>query len=324
MEKDKLVKLYEDRGFSQEKIKGAVSIIEELEAHLISDSTDLENCSVNNIKDYIAILREKGEIELDTIMAMARYFYITGKNEIYIFFTKLVGGMGVIENIKKRTIKYTKAETADKVFEGFACPPLGTPIEEVPKYTKELMRRIKDNIEPETYQKILTGNNHGIPEESMSNEKELYEKADTLEQYLKERHERKVSELQEFCDAKRVWFEQDITQPVVDYVKSNQEILSAVKKGNKLYVTKIPYDTVGFLNAENDIQKNYSACHCTFAREAILSGDVDIPSDWCYCSAGFAKFPFEQILGRELNVKVLNTALDGDGFCRFEIDLGEN
>jgi hypothetical protein len=145
-----------------------------------------------------------------------------------------------------------------------------------------------------------------------------------MEQYLKERHERRVAELQEFCDSGRVWYEQEITQPVVDYVKSNQEILSAVKKGNKLYVTKIPYDTVGFLNAENDTQKNYYACHCTLAREAILKEDTNIPSDWCYCSAGYAKFPFEQILDNELNVKVLNTALDGDGFCRFEIDLEEN
>ena len=74
---------------------------------------------------------------------------------------------------------------------------------------------------------------------------------------------------------------------------------------------------------KNDREKNYYACHCTFAREAILNDEENVPSDWCYCSAGFAKFPFEVILDKELSVKVLNSALDGDGFCRFEIDLGE-
>lgn len=48
----------------------------------------------------------------------------------------------------------------------------------------------------------------------------------------------------------------------------------------------------------------------------------NVPSDWFYCSAGFAKFPFEVILEKELSVKVLSSALDGDGLCRFEIDLG--
>ncbi|MCJ7632538.1 glycosyltransferase, partial [Candidatus Bathyarchaeota archaeon] len=36
----------------------------------------------------------------------------------------------------------------------------------------------------------------------------------------------------------KIWFDQEISQAVVNYVKSNQEILSAVKKGDKLYVTK--------------------------------------------------------------------------------------
>jgi len=95
---------------------------------------------------------------------------------------------------------------------------------------------------------------------------------------------------------------------------------SVCEKG-KLYTIKILYDIVGFLNAKNDKEKNYCACHCTFAREVILSKEENVPSDWCYCSAGFAKFPFEMILGKKLNVKVLSSALDGDGLCRFEIDL---
>jgi hypothetical protein len=37
----------------------------------------------------------------------------------------------------------------------------------------------------------------------------------------------------------------------------------------------------------------------------------------------FAKFPFEQILGRELTVKLLESPLKGDMVCRFEIDISE-
>ena len=324
MNKDKFSELYSARGYSAQKTQEAINTVMQLEENLHSQGKALESCSTDDIKSYIGKLLLDDAVTIDVIMALARYFYLENNHDIYIYFTKLVGGLGVLENIKKRTEKYAGKEITDKVFEGFKYPPLGTPIEEVPNYTKELMKRLKKNTEPDLYKKILAGNNHGVSEKASFAEKELYEKSESLEQYLKERHERKVAELQEYCDEEKVWFEQEITQPVVDFVKSNQEILSAVKKGNKLYVTKIPYDTVGFLKAKSDKEKNYYACHCTFARESIINESEDIPSEWCYCSAGFAKFPFEVILGRELKVKVLKSALDGDGICRFEIDLGKD
>ena len=151
-------------------------------------------------------------------------------------------------------------------------------------------------------------------------EKEYYKKAESLDIYLKERHERKVKELQEYCDENKVWYEQVITQEVVDFVKNNQEILSAVKKENTLYVTKIPYEPDKYLKESDLILKRYYACHCSFARESILSQE-EVDFKWCYCSAGYAKFPFEVILEKELDVQVLESPLKGDKICRFAISL---
>jgi hypothetical protein len=324
MDKSKLIDLYSKRGASDKQAQQAIDCVLSLERHLVAKGTELDTCSVEDVKSYIASLLAKGEIKSETLLAMARYFYLENRHDIYIYFTKLFGGMGVLENIKRRAEKYAGEETAQKIFDGFTLPPLGTAIEEVPKYTNDLMARLKKHTSPDLYKKILAGNNHGVPEQSMQSEKELYEKSESLAQYLKERHERKVAELQQYCDTGQIWYEQEITQPVVDFVASNQEILSAVEKDGKLYVTKIPYDPAAYLTAKTDKEKNYYACHCTFAREAIMSGHDAVNSDWCYCSAGFGKFPFEVILGRELDVKVINSALDGDGFCRFEIDLGES
>ncbi len=102
---------------------------------------------------------------------------------------------------------------------------------------------------------------------------------------------------------------------------SNQELLSGSLVGEKLYITKIPYEINSYLNEKDEKLRRYHACHCSFVRENILSGKVDIPKEWCYCSAGFAKYPFEIILNQELDVKLLKTPVDGDLICRFEIDL---
>jgi hypothetical protein len=138
---------------------------------------------------------------------------------------------------------------------------------------------------------------------------------------LKGLHERQVSILQKYSDEKKVWYEQIITQEVVDFVKKDQEIQSAVLKDGKLYTKKIPYDPVQFLQEMDGKMKRYYACHCPFARESILSGSPKIDPDWCFCSAGFSKFEFEVILGHELPIKCLANALEKDEFCRFEIDL---
>ena len=60
------------------------------------------------------------------------------------------------------------------------------------------MERLKNHTQPDLYKKILAGNNHGVPKEASLAEKELYEKSESFERYLKERHDRKVAELQEY------------------------------------------------------------------------------------------------------------------------------
>ncbi len=139
--------------------------------------------------------------------------------------------------------------------------------------------------------------------------------------YLRNRHQRKVEELTYHLENNIVWFEQIITKDAVEFVKSNQEILSGVIEDEKLYVTKIPYDIDNYLNTEDGKLKRFYACHCSFVRENILNDENDIPKEWCYCSAGFAKHPFEVILDQELEVKLIKTPIDGDYVCRFEIDL---
>jgi len=282
-----------------------------------------ETVAVEDIELYVEGLVEKQMNSLSRIVAIARYFHLIDKKDIYIYFTTITGGLGVMDSIKDRIVKYESEEMRDKIFEGLVEPPLGTSPCKVPKYTKAVIDRIETHLPPEQFKKILAGNNHGIPKEAMLAEKKLYEEAESMDEYLVGRHQRKVAELQDHCDKDKVWFEQKITQQVVDYVKSNQEILSAVRDGDTLYVTKIPYESENFLAATEPKMKSYYACHCPFAREAILKEGEEVSANWCYCSGGFAKFPFEVILDRELEVEMLESALKGDPVCRFAIKIGD-
>ncbi len=68
------------------------------------------------------------------------------RNDIYIYFTKILGGLGVIENIFRRLKLYADEETVESILNGFTYPPLGTQPENMPYYTCNLMNKLKANL----------------------------------------------------------------------------------------------------------------------------------------------------------------------------------
>jgi hypothetical protein len=282
---------------------------------------EIEETTIVDIKSYVKYLIDHNINKYNNFIHIARYYYYINYKEHYIHMTKYFNTHGVLESIINRIDLYASSDDKKSIIDEMNVPSFGTDNEELPKYTKELMEVLNKHLSKDQCDKILAGNNHQIPKESMLKEKDEYLKSPTLKDYLKERHARKVEELQQHLDENKVWFEQIITKEAVDFVRSNQEVLSGVIEDDKLYITKIPYDLANYLNEDDDTLKRYYACHCSFVRESIKKDDLDIQKQWCYCSAGFAKFPFEVILDQELDIKLLKTPLDGDDVCRFEIDL---
>lgn len=234
--------------------------------------------------------------------------------DVFTYGLTLLGRLGVLESI------YEKASSlASQPLATFDFPREGLPIKDLPEYADKMTCFLKEKIGEEAFE-ALADNHHRIPDEAFQKEKEYFLESESLEAYLKERHGRKVAELQDYCDRDALWYEQTITQEVVDLVKDHQEMLSAELKDNNLYVTKIPYDTVEYLHGETDVDKRHAYCHCGMARDSIKSGQK-VDGDWCYCSAGFAKKPFEVILDRKLDIEVLESVLKGDMRCRFRIPL---
>lgn len=274
------------------------------------------------IQSFIEVLRAHGKLNEIKIYGLARYFKLcdhdVDSNKHYVYMTKLLGGEGVLESMAHQAKSYMSSDQAEEIFISNK-PALATDPKKMPHHVVDIMTEL-NGLGEDKKRAILAGNHHQIPRQAFLKDKEVYESMPSLEAYLEHRHHSKIKELEEYCKNQEVWFEQIITQEVIDHVKSSQEILSAVKVDNSLYVTKIPYDTVNYLKAENDDLKRYHYCHCPFVKESILGHEV-IDDSWCYCSGGFAKFPFEVILGKKLKVELLESVIKGDLRCRFKIDL---
>lgn len=284
---------------------------------------DIEESSIDDIKRYMDYLIETGGNKYNNVIHIARYYYYVDMKDHYIHMTKYFNSLGVLEHIIDRISLNESDEVKQQIINDMDLPPLFTDSKDLPRYTKRFLDVLNKHLNETSCNYILAGNNHRIPASSFDKEKEYYEQANSLSEYLQGRHQRKVEELTKYYLDNQVWFEQIITPDVIDFVKGNPEVLSGVVENDKLYITKIPYDINNYLTAEDDIMKRYYTCHCSFVRENIVDEKEDISGQWCYCSAGFAKHPYEHILGTELPIKLLETPLEGTNLCRFEIDLSQ-
>ncbi len=278
---------------------------------------DLDQADQRQIDGMMGSLLRYEKNTVKNVVHLMRYYLLTKRHDLYIHLTRYTGFLDVIENILARLKKRVPSDTYDQITDGFVLPVLGTAPEALPEYAIALVARLKRHLDETTIAEVLAGNNHGLSETAFLSEKAAYEAAEDLESYLHDLHERKVAELEAHMNQNKVWFEQSITPEVLDFVKGNQEVLSARLIDGKLYVTKIPYDTKAYLEAKTNDMKKYYGCHCPFAREAIGR----VPALFCHCSGGFAKYPFEVVLGQTLPVTCLETILGGSDICRFEIDL---
>lgn len=110
--------------------------------------------------------------------------------------------------------------------------------------------------------------------------------------------------------------------PEFKYVEADPTIEAGVRKGNIVYVSKIPYQIKQFIEAEDDQTKRYHYCHCGWVRDSIKKPkEEQVSQAFCNCSGGWHKVPFEGIFEQTLEVDLVKSVLKGDDICTFAIHL---
>lgn len=306
---------------STEDADFAVNAVKEFEGYLEKKRMSFESAGLDTLKDYVSLLMEEGKNSRDRLVAIARYCNLTKKDDYYVYFASILGARNVLPDLGERLATIAGEETRRKVFQGVELPPLGSPPENYPRITRMIVNRLEAELPSETCRKILTWNYHRVPAEAFKEKKERFEKADSIDEYLKDEHKRFIEELKGFMNEGRIWYEQEITPEVLEFVRYNQEICTGVRHGDRICLTKIPYAPKQYLKEKDPALKRYYACHCPLARSAIRDGEIEISPMFCYCSGGYEKLGFDVIFGEPVEVELLESALRGDTRCRFAIKI---
>lgn len=319
---DEFSNLYRRNNLPEESLQKAILFLNEANTYTHeSFHLELDHISIDQLDQLIQYESNEKTFTVDEIVVLMRYYRVISEHTLFIHLTKYTGSLGVTESILERAKRMLDDKTYQTLIGRIHIPPFGTPPKHMPELTKKMMEDMESILTPKQLKSILSGNHHQIPKEAFLGEKVIYEQSETLDDYLRDLHQRKVQELTDHYEKNKVWFEQEITPEVINFVKQNQEVLSAVRRGNELKITKIPYDTKKYLEAETQAEKAYFACHCPFVREAVKDQASFLNDAWCNCSAGFTKFPFEVIFDQELDATCTKNAIRHDDICEFVISL---
>lgn len=321
MNVDGFRKRLEARGLSRSDVDFSVEAVEEFEQYLAKDGKSVVSMGLGDLREYVSLLIKQGRNSEERLLALARCLVFVRKNDEFVYLVGTFSASNVLPDVGERLASIAGEEVRRKVFEGFELPALGSPQYVFPPLTERIVKRMEAELPYKTCREVLTWNYHRVPAAGFKDAKERFEKAASIDEYLQGEHKELVDELEGCMKEGRVWYEQQITPEVLEFVKANQEICTGVRKGDKIYVTKIPYAPPQFLKETDPTMKRYHACHCPLVRASLREGKSRIPSTFCYCSAGFEKVKFDAVFGEPVGVELLESPLKGDMRCRFAITI---
>jgi hypothetical protein len=142
-----------------------------------------------------------------------------------------------------------------------------------------------------------------------------------IDEYLSKKRQTFIAKLQTHQQEGTWWFNQEITDDVIEYVRQHPILSGGVRDGNVIHVAKIPYMAKEWLEGTDPQMKGYYACHCPWVRESLLMDHLSVSPLFCHCGAAFHKKPWEVIFGQSLRADVLASILNGDRQCTFAIHL---
>lgn len=312
-------------GLDNGKIEGQIDFIEGLETRLreLAPCWSFEDINPSSVQSIVDGMIDRGENTLENLKALARYAKAIDNQDMYYTIFRLLDGHEAMDTLYMRLGSIVGEDLRDVIFEDLPLPPLGISQREKTRFAYRVMRSLEEIFEEQTCREVLQDSLRMLPGawyEDARNDFYKVCEAD-MDRYLKLKGEKFVNYLRECQEQDQLFFDQRINEAVIDFVMDDPEIGQGVRNGNIIYETKIPNNTIAYLEETDPLKKRYHYCHCPWVKESLRPGSLMVSSTFCQCSAGFHKKPYEIIYGQTLKADVLQSVLEGDMICRFAIHL---
>jgi hypothetical protein len=296
------------------------------------------------LEDFSAFLEDAGKTESDAGMPEAEQFAkrliaerrntpenfatlrdyadFSGNRRLHVAWIELMDCRNALEVLAGEIESRHGRKTREAVFAD-PPPPLGADEHERSAYTLQLTERMAASLDLAQRKEVWFPVQHGIPAEHWkagdAADREKFLRCGDIDSFLDLKRRERDELLTGLRDRNELWYTVEITDEVLEFVRSDPEMEGGRREGDKIFITKIPYNAVRYLRETDPVKKRYWACHCPMVRQAILDGR-EISAEVCHCSLGHASH-YLTGLGCELRGEVLESVLAGDPRCRFVFHL---
>ena len=270
------------------------------------------------VQQYARRLIAEGRNTLENLSRLRDYADWLGERRLYVAVVELMDCHNAMAVLADEIGTRHGQVVRERIFRE-ALPPLGADEEERCAHTRTITERMAREISPEQARVAWFQVQHGIPAETWRQgdmaDREKYRQCGSLDAFLDLRRRERDALLTRLRDQDELWYTVVINDEVLDFITADPEMEVGRRAGDKVYITKVPYNALAYLHATDVSMKRYYACHCPLVREAILHNQPVSP-DVCECSLGHASH-YLAGLGLDLKGEVLESAVKGNTRCRF-------
>jgi hypothetical protein len=325
MDRKSFVKFLSERKLSEKQIEGHISIVKKFEKFLegLDKPKTLASASASSLNKFSTLMIMKKLNTYDNYLALARYGKFIRNDKLYVAAVSLIDGAEAMDTLYDKLGESVGETKRDRIFKAIDMH-LGIPNLKKTQNMAKVMRRMENLVTPETRKRILSRGLRILEDKYYLDEKKKYEECGGIDEYLKRKGDDFIAELKGIKKNKELFFNQEITDEVIEFVESHPEIRQGVRKGNIIYETKIPYQAKEYIIEKDENKKRYYYCHCPWVKESLKKGHTDIPPVFCNCSAAFHKKPYDVIFGKPIKAEVIESVVKGDLWCKFAIHLPES
>ena len=293
MDKQGFHKLLETRKLSESEIESSISLAERFEDFF--KDAGRSRPTAEDVSTFAGLLIEEGNNTQASFYALARYGRFLQNNEVYVAVVDLLDGAEAMDSLYHKAGEVLGEQKRDEIFAGVELPSLGLPNDEKVRVTQVVMKRLESVADSQECQDILSDSLRHLEDEWFQDEKQLCLDCQNLDEFLDRNEQNFIAMLERLRNEGELFFTQEITDEVLEYVRSQPLISRGIREGDVLYEVKIPHMTKEYLAETDEQMRRYYYCHCPWIKEALKTGDARISSSFCSCSAGFHKKRWEGI-----------------------------
>jgi len=326
MKRDEFKTLLEGYGYNERQVGDCLSGVELLETFAGGHvpSVGLDRLGAGQLSPFLASLRERELVTRNRLIGIYHYAGMIANYDLQVGILELLDGYEILGNLHRVIGEVRGEDVQANVFEGVELPPLGTVPDDWTRVNAVVFPRLQAATDADTVKRILRSGLRNLPDAQYQPAKERYEAVGGVDAFLESRGQQHLDRLIEHRDNGTPYFNQRITDDVIDFVKATPEIGRGVRDGNTIIEIKIPHQSVEYLATSDPREKQYRVCHCPVVKPSILSDELDISPAFCDFCPSFNAKPWEVIFGRKLDYDVIESALRGDLWCKFAIHLPED